>query len=689
MRIATSVNVSDVKTRRGRSAQGQNMSKCSLLHSAQINTGNTTNASTRKCGKITRHLKTRLNFIQVTKPNPSTHTLLSHFYAPASAQFTISQSIVEDVICELYWRDDEEADEAADDVPFSETKRRVVSSFGDLVEDKDTDEGDHYVIVIKNVKLWRLVVRLLAVLPSFNAVMDSITAVRAETHSSIYQGLSTEKVGSYARYCCAIGLQEISTMMNNSWAFAIALDGSNHMEMHFLDVRIQIFSDERLVHKHLMAMPLYSAKGASAMFHKITLVLDALYDKWRSTLIGVSTDGEPVMTGRLGGIATLFEKEVKFQNFFRIWCPLHQVEIVLAKAYTEFGVVEAADEDNGEMREPGFVKTLKELISFLRRKTKFKEDLGSQPQMLSFTRWASMSATTQWFADNFITVNAFLNDNGKDPGPSWWLRLFVANDFSTLCLLFQNQMQSKDISICAQQEILTRMHESAEKRLGVVDDITAEEKGGNVISNLGLHAQKLLQRLSDSEIGALYRDVYTLYSNFIKGARKVQAERDGIHQSSVQCRLPPVFPHQLIQIQHADFCKIIKLQKPRLLHSFDEQTIDKMAQEHKRLCNAVLAIPTLETEIRSTFSKNCPPPSNGRDASMVSFEGFAGCWEVVGPDYSLLKTFCGGLATVLANTSRVEGDFSVLKYLYNKYRTKMMFLSIEGHMHAKQLSDKM
>ena len=62
-------------------------------------------------------------------------------------------------------------------------------------------------------------------------------------------------------------------MMNNSWAFAIALDGSNHMEMHFLDVRIQIFSDERLVHKHLMAMPLYSAKGASAMFCKIYLGL--------------------------------------------------------------------------------------------------------------------------------------------------------------------------------------------------------------------------------------------------------------------------------------------------------------------------------------------------------------------------------------------------------------------------------
>ena len=40
------------------------------------------------------------------------------------------------------------------------------------------------------------------------------------------------------------------------------------------------------------------------------------------------------------------------------------------KAYTEFGVVEAVDDDNGEMREPGFVKTLKELNHFSEKKTK-------------------------------------------------------------------------------------------------------------------------------------------------------------------------------------------------------------------------------------------------------------------------------------------------------------------------------
>ena len=77
----------------------------------------------------------KAQFFQVTKPNPNTHTLLSHFHALGNEQFTISRSIVEDVICKLYWRDDEEADGAADDVPFSETKRRVVSSFEKLVEE--------------------------------------------------------------------------------------------------------------------------------------------------------------------------------------------------------------------------------------------------------------------------------------------------------------------------------------------------------------------------------------------------------------------------------------------------------------------------------------------------------------------------------------------------------------------------
>ena len=70
----------------------------------------------------------KAQFFQVTKPNPSTHTLLSHFYAPASAQFTISQSIVEDVICKLYWRDNEEADGAADDVVSFRNKNEASSA---------------------------------------------------------------------------------------------------------------------------------------------------------------------------------------------------------------------------------------------------------------------------------------------------------------------------------------------------------------------------------------------------------------------------------------------------------------------------------------------------------------------------------------------------------------------------------
>ena len=74
---------------------------------------------------------------------------------------------------------------------------------------------------------------------------------------------------------------------------------------------------------------------------------------------------------------------------------------------------------------------------------------------------------------------------------------------------------------------------------------------------------------------------------------------------------------------------------------------------------------------------------------MDSCEGFTECWKAVVPDYSLLKTFCGGLASVLTNTDRVEGDISTLKYLYNKHRTKLKFVSIEGYMHAKQLSNNM
>jgi hypothetical protein len=58
------------------------------------------------------------------------------------------------------------------------------------------------------------------------------------------------------------------------------------------------------------------------IFNMLTKFLDALYANWRAKLIGMSSDGERMMIGRLGGLVTLIVVCIE-NNVLRIWCPLH------------------------------------------------------------------------------------------------------------------------------------------------------------------------------------------------------------------------------------------------------------------------------------------------------------------------------------------------------------------------------
>ena len=46
--------------------------------------------------------------------------------------------------------------------------------------------------------------------------------------------------------------------------------------------------------------------------------------------------------------------------------------------------------------------------------------------------------------------------------------------------------------------------------------------------------------------------------------------------------------------------------------------------------------------------------------------------------------FCGGIATMFANTASVESDFSTLGWEMDDHRLSMTDLSLEGILHCKQ-----
>ncbi len=60
-------------------------------------------------------------------------------------------------------------------------------------------------------------------------------------------------------------------------------------------------------------------------------------------------------------------------------------------------------------------------------------------------------------------------------------------------------------------------------------------------------------------------------------------------------------------------------------------------------------------------------------------------WDVLpASKFDSLCAFVGGLATMFANTTSIEFDFSILKWEMDKNRTFLMHLSLEGIFQAKQ-----
>ena len=53
-------------------------------------------------------------------------------------------------------------------------------------------------------------------------------------------------------------------------------------------------------------------------------------------------------------------------------------------------------------------------------------------------------------------------------------------------------------------------------------------------------------------------------------------------------------------------------------------------------------------------------------------------------EFTVLRDFCGGIASVFPNTATVESDFSILGWEADEYRRSLTNLSLEGIMQCKQ-----
>src|SRR6266496_111834 len=118
--------------------------------------------------------------------------------------------------------------------------------------------------------------------------------------------MSDTDASNIAHQYCAINLQVLSSLLNSDsvWAFSLANDASTHREKSYFDNRIRFCLDGNLYNFHAISIPMFSRHTVEYMYNLVARFLDVLSPVWRSKLIGLSSDGAPVMTGEYNGVIT-------------------------------------------------------------------------------------------------------------------------------------------------------------------------------------------------------------------------------------------------------------------------------------------------------------------------------------------------------------------------------------------------
>jgi hypothetical protein len=489
-------------------------------------------------------------------------------------------------------------------------------------------------------------------------------------------------VSNTARIAVAWNLQLLSQILDttkrSSWAFSLANDGSTHYGTSYFDNRIRIHIAGKLHNLHAIAIPMFEEHSGENMFLLVCRFFDVICPQWRTQLIGIGSDGASAMTGRMQGVVTRLVKECN-HKVYRVWCGLHQLDLVLKHAYKELWDNEVVD-------------IMKKFIAHLRRQDTLIDAMQATCPKLS-TRWLVMGIVSDWLLANRIRLFEYI-DAAKEPisqaPPNWWWVIIAGiKALTDIINPVYVKLQAKNLLISTQATLLEGLARDICMMIGIEgpfssDEIDALSVGFNCtygrwsvsyervmefLEDQGMYSRKTLQGLSDELHRKVIQSIGQLITRIVEGIINIQAERNERNHAADD--LPPVLPHELVKLSTRNYGNtVVDLHLEQLHHSWKEEDIAEIENEHRRLRIAYQTEPVLKSALDVYEA-----------TGITSFETG---WALVEGRFEVLRDFCGGIATVFANTASVESDFSIINWEKDLYRLSLTDLSLEGIMQCKQ-----
>jgi hypothetical protein len=607
-------------------------------------------------------------------------TLMAHFEGEGALTLTFNRDVVDVIIGDLLFDPDDESTQA--------TRERALAVFKPLEDAAvavDDDEAqdlnlEAYRVKISSVRRFRMVLGFIAGGASFRSASRFVGVAREICKAGYLTGCSEGVCATYARIICACSYQAMFEILRDCWGYSIALDVGHAQGTSYLDLRVRLCTKHgKLANVHVIAIPLLLNKTAETQFNLCSKVLDVIDPMWRSKLIAISTDGERTMTGHRSGVQTRFEEAAE-HPIVRVWCGLHQVDLVAQREYV------ALSDDT-------FVSTLTGLIAYLRRQQNLQMEMKTTCPKFVSTRWLSMKRVTSWLKTHRVRVIEYLDAKKPACTPTidWWIVLLCLDSVATVLSSTVTRLQGLSTLLSQQDAELKKLCANLSEmckvegplpaaQLEAVDSATALTRGEflvtfvhatDFIRDQGTFVIDSLAAMQPERSAAITQSVANLFAGLYAGVMAVVATRDSNNRSSLDV-LPPVLPHNLATIRTNELCEIIRPHRVRLEQAgWTTAQVDQIEEDHRELRRAVSS----ESQFKASLCE-CS------DSTTSFMEGWALCRN----RFDKLQLFSGGLASMFPNTATVESDFSVIGVEKNVYRESLTDFSLEGILHAKQFN---
>ncbi len=369
------------------------------------------------------------------------NTLDAHYYIDRKEHaFCFDNDIVEKIIGGMFFDLDSEDEYSS--------KEHAMSIFKKMDTSDDTNTAS-----VKNMKQFRLVIKYISLGSSFRLASRIFQVTKEELHFGQIGSVSEKKVIDYVRIVVATPLQYIKDLLEKSWCYSVAFDGATYIHTSYLDIRVRVFNGDDIQNIHVIALPMvdrHTGEHMHELFEKLFNILDP---RWKTKLVGITTDGAVNMTGRHKGAVTKIQNSALGEGFYRLWCVLHQMDIVVQKCVTSY----FSDD---------FYSALTGFIGYLRRKQNLIQEMASKCPKVAVTRWLRLGKVCQWFCKNRTKVLEYVNEKKPSckPAAHWWLYVAACDTI----------MKEVNITFVAGQSLKTLVGEQLKKPQQTEEELASD-----------------------------------------------------------------------------------------------------------------------------------------------------------------------------------------------------------------------